>query len=405
MPLPPANEPPPPQRRFRPESFVVAAFARCAIDNYARVLENHRLLAFYALGTRRGASGIPPEHTRLQPVFGLLNYAAGKTLPAFTAESLRFRLFPAYDRWVKSLLRPGQHLLTSVAFANECQKWVRRNGGLVFVDSGNSHPRFFWRLLSDEHKRWKSPYPPVARHFSLRGAESADCGDYIFAESTFVRDSFIAEGMDPGRIFICTVPQDIRWFKPSATERPKTRPLTLLNTGALCLRKGTPYLLEAFRLILKKEPRAVLRLNRNVRDDAREILRRYADLPIDWSPGFNLRFEDQRQRYVERFQTSDICVFPSIEDGFAIVVGEALACGLPVITTRNTGASDLIQPGENGEIVPIRDPEATAEAVLKWWTKLQEGKRVANLAQMRERLSFETFERTMLGHLASLGVS
>ncbi len=194
---------------FAPESFVVAAFSRTATDHFARALENNRLLAFYALGTRRGAQGVSPEHTRLKPIFGLLNYAAARTLPTFTAESLRFRLFPAYDRWVKSLLRPGQHLLTSVAFVNKCQKWVRDNGGLVFVDSGCSHPRTFWRVLTEEQKLWKSPYPPVARHFNLRGEESADSGDYIFAESTFVRDSFIEQGTDPKRIFVCTLPLNI----------------------------------------------------------------------------------------------------------------------------------------------------------------------------------------------------
>jgi glycosyltransferase involved in cell wall biosynthesis len=107
---------------------------------------------------------------------------------------------------------------------------------------------------------------------------------------------------------------------------------------------------------------------------------------------------------VERFQTSDIFVFPSLQDGFAIVVAEALACGLPVITTRNTGASDLIQPGVNGEIVPIRDPEAIAEAVLKWWARVQEGHRVVDLARMRERLSYETFEKTFIGHLATVSL-
>jgi glycosyltransferase involved in cell wall biosynthesis len=384
---------------------VVAAFARGAYDEYARVLENQRLLAFYALGTRHGTQGVSLEHTRMKPVFGLLNYAASRTLPAFTAESLRFRLFPPFDRWVKSLLQPGQHLLTSVAFVNESQKWVRRNGGLVFVDSGNSHPRYFWKLLTEEQKRWKSPYPPVARHFSLRGAESADTGDYIFAESAFVRDSFIQEGTDPKRIFVCTLPINIDWFRPSETERPESRPLTLLNTGALCLRKGTPYLLEAFRLILKKEPRAILRLSRLVRDDAKEVLRRYGDLRIDWIPPLNLQFEEQRKQYVERFQNSDIFLFPSIEDGFGLVVAEAMACGLPVITTRNTGASDLIQPGVNGEIVPIRDPQAMADAALKWWAKVQEGKRLENVAQMRKRLSFETFEKTLLGHLRTIRLS
>jgi glycosyltransferase involved in cell wall biosynthesis len=177
-----------------------------------------------------------------------------------------------------------------------------------------------------------------------------------------------------------------------------------LNTGALSLRKGTPYVLEAFRLIRKKEPGAVLRLSKTIRNDAKEVLRRYADLPIDWSPLLNLRFEDQRKQYVERFQTSDIFVFPSIEDGFGIVVAEALACGLPVITTKNTGASDLIEPGRNGEIVPIRDPEAIAEAALKWWAKVQRQERPEGVAGMRERLSFETFEKTFMSQLASVAL-
>jgi hypothetical protein len=69
--------------------FAMACFARSGDDNFARALENHDLLDFYALGTRHGARGISPEHTRLQPLFGLLNYALAKTLPTYQAESLR----------------------------------------------------------------------------------------------------------------------------------------------------------------------------------------------------------------------------------------------------------------------------------------------------------------------------
>src|SRR5208337_4724681 len=84
--------------------FVVASFSRCGHDNFARALEKHDLLDFYALGTRRGTQGVSPAHTRLNPVFGLMNYALARCLPPFQSESLRFRLFPLFDRWVKSLL-------------------------------------------------------------------------------------------------------------------------------------------------------------------------------------------------------------------------------------------------------------------------------------------------------------
>ena len=350
------------------------------------------------MGTRRGTQGVSPEHTRLQPIFGLLNYAGACLLSKFHAEAFRFRLFPFFDRWVKSQLRPGQHLLTSYAFANESLRWVKKHGGLTFIDAGNTHPREFWELLTEEAKRWGSPYPPVSRFFNEQALDTANHVDYVFAPSTFVRRSFVRRGFEERRVLLYSYPVDLQVFHPAAEPRPIDRPLAILNTGLLCLRKGTPYLLEAFRLILKHEPRAILRLTRVVGDDVREVLRRYADLPIDWTQPLDIA------PFVRRYQTSDIFVLPSIEDGFALVVAEALACGLPVITTPNTGASDLIRAGENGEVVPIRDPAAIAAAVLKWWAKIREGQHRPEAADQQSQLNVEHFDRTVVGHLSALGI-
>jgi glycosyltransferase involved in cell wall biosynthesis len=61
------------------------------------------------------------------------------------------------------------------------------------------------------------------------------------------------------------------------------------------------------------------------------------------------------------YRSADIFVLPTIEEGLALVIGEALSFGLPVITTVNSGAHDLFQNGREGFIVPIRSPEALAE--------------------------------------------
>ncbi len=386
------------------DRFAVASFGRCGHDNFARALEKRGLLDFYALGTRKGTQGVTPEHTRLQPIFGLLNYAGAKLLPPFQCESFRFRLYPLFDQWVKSLLRPKQHLITSYSFANSAMHKARRLGGKTFIDAQNSHPTEFMELLEVERRKFNSPYPPVANHYYRRSLATTTCADYVFAPSTFVRDSFLKYGFKPEQLLLYPLPLNLDWFRPTTETRPKDRPLTVINTGSLCLRKGTPYLLEAFRLILKSEPRAVLRLTNTIRNDAAEVMRRYSDLPIDWAPYYNLSSPADREQYARRFQTSDIFVFPSIEDGFGFVVAEALACGLPVITTRNTGASDLVKPGENGEIVPIRDPEAIAKAVLQWWAGIQQGRRVGEFEATKKQLSFATFEETVIGHLQRLGL-
>lgn len=383
-----------------PRNFVIAGFARNGgDDSYARVLEGAQLLDFYALGTRRGTKTVPPERTRLKPSFGLLNYLAARSLPIYQAESFRFRLFGRFDRWTKSLLRPGHHLLAGTAFAPGAMNWARQNGGTSFLQSWTSHPQEFWDLVAEEHKLWNSKYLPVSRYYQQKAMESVAAADYACAPSTFAVKSFVKHGFDPQRILFCPLWLDLDAFRPLPEPRPQNRPFTILHTGGLSLRKGAPHLLEAFRLIRKQVPDAVLRVRRHIRDDVTEILKKNSDLPIEWSD--NLDFAG----HISRYQTSDLLLFPSIEDGFAYVVAEALGCGLPVITTPTTGASDLIQPGVNGEVVPIRDARALADAALTWWERIRAGERIGGREKLVEQLSFKKFEDNFIAHLRHIGLT
>src|ERR1700710_2338333 len=96
--------------------FVVAAPARSVCDHNARALANHGLLRFLALGTRNGTKGVPPELTRLNPKVGLAAYAMARTFSTYRAESLRFRLHPWFDHWVKKQLLPGNHVISSYGY-------------------------------------------------------------------------------------------------------------------------------------------------------------------------------------------------------------------------------------------------------------------------------------------------
>ena len=60
----------------------------------------------------------------------------------------------------------------------------------------------------------------------------------------------------------------------------------------------------------------------------------------------------------------DLLILPSIAEGFGLVILEAMASGLPVIATPNTGGPDIIEEGVDGFVVPIRDPDAIAHRVL-----------------------------------------
>ena len=355
------------------------------------------MLRFIALGTRKGTEGVPAERTKLNPWIGLWTYITARTLSAFQSESFRFRLLPWFDKWVLKQLHPGDHIISSYGYANECFRFVRKHAGKTFVDAGNSHIENFWEILSEEHRRWNCPYPPVARHWYERSrAMLAEGVDFVLSPSSYVTRSFLARGYKPEQILRNVYPVNLSLFRPPSTPRPKDRPLTIISTGSLSLRKGTPYLLEACRIILREHPRARIKLTRQVQDDVRPVLARYSDLPIEWAPGL------PHPELAERLCNADVFVLPSLEDGWARTVCEAMACGLPVVVTPNCGASDVVQPGVSGEIVPIRDSNATAEAILKCWARVERGER-PQLEDLRERLSFETFAREFMAQLRVLG--
>lgn len=378
--------------------FVVATPARTVCDDNARALENYQLLRFIALGTRRGTAGVPPERTRLNPRIGLAAYAAAKVFSPFRAESFRFALSPWFDRWVLRQLTPGDHVISSYGYTNACFAFARRHGGKTFLDGGNSHPDNFWEILSEEHRRWNCPHPPISPRAYERSRAMMSEVDYVLSPSAYVTNSFLARGFKPAQILKNVYPVNLANFSPATKPRPKDRPLTLINTGGLSLRKGSPYLLEAFRLVRQKHPSARLVLISNVRDDMRNVLPQYRDLPVEWSPPL------PHPKLAELLRGADIFILPSLEEGLARTVLEAIACGLPVIVTPHTGANDFVQPGLSGEVVPIRDARAIADAVLKWADKVLAPSWQPRVLIDAEALKFESFERTFIAQLRQLGL-
>lgn len=219
--------------------------------------------------------------------------------------------------------------------------------------------------------------------------------DYVIAPSEFVADSFRKRGFPPERILYVPYVTDLENFRP-LERRPADRPLTLVNTGSLSLRKGTPYLLEAYAQVRKVVPEARLLLTRQISGSIPSVLRKYRGLPIDWAETL-----DPRQ-LCQRLQSADVFILPSLEDGYARTVAEALACGLPVIVTPNTGASDLVEEGSTGSIVPICDAGAIAAKILEWWEKIRKGRTPSVSLGLDDKLSWARFEKNFSGAIAGV---
>jgi glycosyltransferase involved in cell wall biosynthesis len=368
-------------------SFVVAVPFRSVCDQHARFLEEQGMLRLYATWNRRGTAGIPSEKTKLLPILGLLSYVAARTLSPYYGEAFRFALHPLYDRWVRSLLKPGDHILSSYGYTNGCFRWARQQGGMTFLDAGNSHPSHFWKIMSEEHQRWGCTYPPVSHAHTRRSLAMMKEVDWVMAPSSFVEDSFLQNGFSAVQIVRIPYATDLNVFQ-AAEMRAPDRPFTVINTGGLSLRKGTPYLLEALRILKRQVPELRVLLTRQISDSIRPILARYKDLTIEWSTTL------PQQQLAKRLQSADLFILPSLEEGMARTALEAMACGLPVILTPNTGSCDLVEEGINGSIVPIRSPEAIVEKALFWRERvLGRGRQGSSIHTDLSKLAYPHFSQ------------
>jgi len=137
-------------------------------------------------------------------------------------------------------------------------------------------------------------------------------------------------------------------------ERNARKPsFIVLMVGNYFLRKGTHYLIEAFKLIERSD--AELWIRGDVPDEYRK---RINDARVKIIPSV------LPYKLAELYQAADVFVQPSIDEGFGMTVFEALAFGLPLVVTENVGAKDLLN-NKVSITVPIRNPEALAEAILQ----------------------------------------
>lgn len=173
--------------------------------------------------------------------------------------------------------------------------------------------------------------------------------DGILVPSDYVRDTLVARGAAPERILVLPYGVDIERFRPGPS-RPREA-FRILFVGQLSQRKGIRYLLEAVKRLNIRNAELVLvgkmLGNESAFAPYRDIFRHVAHVPY---------------HEVHRlFQEADIFVYPSLHEGSAFATYEALASGLPIVTTRNAGS--VARNGQEGFIVPIRDIEALMDRI------------------------------------------
>lgn len=215
-----------------------------------------------------------------------------------------------------------------------------------------SREKAAWPELADKHEAYFASR--FERRYERRQQELA-LADMVICNSSLTARSHIAAGVDAAKVFVVPLGAPPAITEVEFDTARRAGPAIFIYAGPFSLRKGAHYLLEAWRL-LNPGNLATLHVYGQIALPERLLAQAPESIIFHQSV--------PRGQLFEAYRTADALVFPTLSDGFGMVVAEAMANGLPVITTDQAGAADLVTP-ENGRIVAAADAKALAEE-LRW---------------------------------------
>jgi glycosyltransferase involved in cell wall biosynthesis len=296
---------------------------------------------------------------RTNIVYGLLKFAPERLRPS----SRRLFLWQdhGFDRWVGEHLDPCDFIHAMPGQALVTFRGAKQMGTRTVLNHATGPVRDWVRIMEPEYQRAglklteHSPYD--ATYFAREDEEYA-LTDFHCVASTVVRDQLIARGVSKNQIWVIPYGADRLTFNAGPETTPPEQ-FRILFAGQVCLRKGIKTLLDALTIADQSNWRADFFGARLGEADG-DIAAYRGPTPL------NFHGPVSQGNLADAMRSSSVLVLPSLEEGFGLVVPQALNCGLPCIVSDRVGGKDLIRHRENGAIIPVQTPGQLADE-LRWW--------------------------------------
>jgi glycosyltransferase involved in cell wall biosynthesis len=215
--------------------------------------------------------------------------------------------------------------------------------------------------LREEYEKFPEALTSYQQHLfkviapiNARKDQQYDNADLIVTNSEFSRRTFIEAGIPAYKVV--AVPTGCPPVKQGLAKKAHDNSSTMvfLNAGNQSVQKGTSYLLEAWKS-LNRTNKAELWMVGNLGLPSSQ----FGSLPQN----IQLLPRVPRNELGRLFDQASVLVLPTLCEGRAHIILEAIAAGLAIITTENSGCGDLVENGVNGWKVPIRDADALANRI------------------------------------------
>jgi glycosyltransferase involved in cell wall biosynthesis len=255
---------------------------------------------------------------------------------------------------VKQKLLKDQFLNANALYTNLVNSDIdlvkkAKDNGILVVHEAILNPDVGY-IMREERER----YPGIEKQESLESVEKGVRRDFekwllsdlILVPSNFVLERVVKLGGKAEKIDIVPYGIDANWFY----HQPIPKKGKILFVGSVGLRKGNHYLAEATNILKKRGVKCEVRVVGPYNQETIQQPEFQGPTYIGQVP---------RSEVIKEFLEADIFVMPTLSDSFALVHLEAMACGVPVITTPNCGS--VVRDREEGFIVPIRDAPTLAD--------------------------------------------
>ncbi|MFY7780943.1 MAG: glycosyltransferase [Tagaea sp.] len=302
---------------------------------------------------RRSHAGVDPARVTFQPVPELM-YVASTRLKLSAERQLAAIAWrnEVFDSNFAELVRRSnpRFVIGHDSSALRAQRTAQSAGALAILNQVIGHIEAGLDIFAEEARRAPEfaetlPLPP-ARVIDICRREAIEA-DRVIVPSDYVRDTLSARGVDPARVFVLPYGVDTARFRPAP--RAPDGKFRVLFVGGLSQRKGIKYLLEAAK-------RAAIPGMELV------CVGKLAGGEAAFAPYANVFRHVRHVPFHEvhaLFQTADVFAYPSLHEGSAFASYEALASGLPVVCTPNTGS--VVRDGVEGYLVAPRDVDALVD--------------------------------------------
>lgn len=288
--------------------------------------------------------------------FSSLFYQWWHRLKFSTVETRSFMDDLIHDKWVSAWVTLNRPEIV-IGYEKSCLQTfeaVKQYGGKCYLDLAQVHP-FFIKQLRNEYEFFKeiTGSDKLFNIITNKKIAEYELADQIFSLSLFAKQTLIEQGIPDSKIVVNQLGYNPSIFYPKQ-KKPYNHPIKFIYAGIITKRKGIHLLLEVISNFLSTDVELLLV---GPKGDASDTLNKYKTYT-------NITYYEAmpQNQLADLFRNADVFLFPSFLDSWAAVVPEAMACGLPVIITRCTGASEMVTP-DAGIIIDSCNVEQLENAI------------------------------------------